>query len=57
MIKELGAQANNLWAIGSTVLCFGIFFAVVVYLICDRRKKHHRRMGALPLDDGTDPHA
>jgi len=56
MIKELGAQGEPIWAILATCLSFGIFLAVIVYLLCDRRRKHHARMGALPLDDGTIGH-
>ena len=57
MIKELTANADSIWGILSTCLCFGIFLGVVVYLCTDRRRQHHRRMEALPLDDGTKPHA
>lgn len=57
MIKELTANADSIWGILSTCLCFGIFLGVVIYLLTDRRRQHHRRMEALPLDDGTKPHA
>lgn len=56
MIKELGAQGEPIWAILATCLSFGIFLAVIVYLLCDRRRRHHARMGSLPLDDGTNGH-
>jgi hypothetical protein len=55
MIKELGAHADNFWAIASTCLSFSIFLIVVVYLATDRRKKHHQRMESLPLEDGALP--
>lgn len=56
MFRDLANQVPSLLPIISTVLCFGIFLFVSLYVLTDRRRGHLRAMEHLPLDDGKNRH-
>jgi cbb3-type cytochrome oxidase subunit 3 len=54
MIREAFTNPNP-WAALATLAFVGLFVAIVVYVATDRRRRHHEKMQALPLED--DRHA
>jgi hypothetical protein len=56
MFRELSAHASNVFALMSTVLCSGFFTTVLIYVLTDRRRSHHRIMERMPLGDGNSDH-
>ena len=50
MIREAFTHPNPLAVIAMLVF-LGFFVGVVVYLVTDRRRRHHDHMQNLPLED------
>ena len=55
-MKGYLAESGSILPLISLVVFVTIFTLVILYLLTDRRKKHHRTMSALPLEDSEYGH-
>ncbi|TVR13792.1 MAG: hypothetical protein EA401_05925 [Planctomycetota bacterium] len=53
-MRLLPDSGSVVYPIIGLILFTSLFLLLLIYLLTDRRRDHHRRMEALALDDGTD---
>lgn len=56
MFRNLAGNVADLISLIPLLLFSGIFLAVLVYVLTDRRRDHHRAMERMPLADGEPEH-
>ena len=53
MFRNLAGNLAGILSLIPLVLFSSIFVAVLIYVLTDRRRSHHRAMERMPLDDGS----
>ncbi len=52
MFRNLAGNVADVLTVIPLILFSAIFLAVLIYVITDRRRAHHRAMERMPLADG-----
>lgn len=54
-LAALLLEGSSVYQIIALLIFFSLFLLVGIYVSTDRRRQHHKRMCAMPLDDDEEP--